>query len=72
MGICNYDNKNEIEKNKIKCSKPVLCRTTNIKYKSISDASRDTGVATTSISGCCIGKYKYTKHNGIRLEWCYC
>lgn len=72
LGICNYDKKNEIEKNKIKCSKPVLCRTTNIKYKSISDASRDTGVATTSISGCCIGKYKYTKHNGIRLEWCYC
>ena len=72
LGICNYDSKQELKKNKINCSKPVLCSTTNTKYDSVSDASRDTGVSTSSISGCCMGKYKFTKHNGIKLQWCYC
>ena len=39
-------------------SKPVRCIETGISYPSIQEASRQTGVASISISHCCNGKYK--------------
>lgn len=47
---------------------PVINKTTGIKYKSIADASRDTGCCHTGIVGACTGRY----HTSLGYEWSYC
>ena len=41
--------------------KAVICTTTRKTYSSVSEASRQTGIAPSSISLCCNGKYKFAK-----------
>ena len=53
-------------------SKKVICVTTGEKFNSFKDASNHYNVAISSISLCCIGKYKSAgKLNGIKLQWKY-
>ena len=53
-------------------SKKVICITTGETFDSIKDACKRYKVLQSSISKCCIGKYKHAgKLNGIKLQWKY-
>ena len=50
----------------------VMCITTGETFDCIKDASDHYNVAQSSISYCCIGKYKHAGElNGVRLQWKY-
>jgi hypothetical protein len=40
--------------------KPVICITTGIKYKSVTEAAKALGLFSSNISRCCMGKFKQT------------
>ena len=64
LHLTNYKNKNE---------KVVICITTEETYKSITEASKQTGVNLSGISACCRGKHKSAgkDENGEPLVWMF-
>ncbi len=46
---------------------PVVCVNSGKHYKTISDASKDTGCSQSNISACCMGKMKTSRG----MTWCY-
>lgn len=53
--------------------KKVICLTTNIIYKSITEAHKLTGISASCICYCCKNKYKYAGKlsDGTELSWAY-
>lgn len=52
-----------------KCSKQVMCIETNTIYKSISEASRETGADKSAISNCCKKKKRYKTAGGYHWKY---